>query len=150
MANWGEKLGRVTQAAISKSKEMAEVTRLNVEISTYTQSMKDLYTQVGEYVINEGLLTEDEEVSNKRKKIEILQANIHADTDKVNEIKNINICPNCGSEVPRSSKFCDRCGTEMNREIIENGTENENVCKNCGVSLAEGAVFCGNCGSRQE
>ena len=48
MAKWGEKFSRATQAAISKSKEMAEVTRLNVEISTYTQNMKELYTQVGE------------------------------------------------------------------------------------------------------
>ena len=44
MANWGEKFSRATQAAISKSKEMAEVTRLNVEISTcllYTSDAAD-------------------------------------------------------------------------------------------------------------
>ena len=86
MAKWGEKFSRATQAAISKSKEMAEVTRLNVEISTYTQNMKELYTQVGEYVIKEGLLPEDEEVANKRKEIETLQVSIQLDTDKVNEI----------------------------------------------------------------
>ena len=150
MANWGEKFSRATQAAISKSKEMAEVTRLNVEISTYTQNMKDLYTQIGEYVIKEGLLVEDAEGSGKRKEIEILQENIQSDTDKVNEIRNINICPNCGSEVSRSSKFCDRCGAEMNREVLMNTIGNENICKNCGAVLAEGAVFCGNCGSKQE
>ena len=136
MAKWGEKFSRATQAAISKSKEMAEVTRLNVEISTYTQNMKELYTQVGEYVIKEGLLPEDEEVANKRKEIETLQVSIQLDTDKVNEI--------------RSSKFCDRCGAEMNRDILLGITENENVCKNCGAPLVEGAVFCGNCGSKQE
>ncbi|EOS36876.1 hypothetical protein C804_00350 [Lachnospiraceae bacterium A4] len=143
MANWGEKFSRATQAAISKSKEMAEVTRLNVEISTYTQNMKDLYTQIGEYVIKEGLLVEDAEVSGKRKEIEILQENIQSDTDKVNEIRNINICPNCGSEVSRSR-------AEMNREVLMNTIGNENICKNCGAVLAEGAVFCGNCGSKQE
>ncbi len=150
MAKWGEKFSRATQAAISKSKEMAEVTRLNVEISTYTQNMKELYTQVGEYVIKEGLLPEDEEVANKRKEIETLQVSIQLDTDKVNEIRNINICSVCGSEVSRSSKFCDRCGAEMNRDILLGITENENVCKNCGALLVEGAVFCGNCGSKQE
>lgn len=150
MANWGEKFSRATQAAISKSKEMAEVTRLNVEISTYTQNMKDLYTRIGEYVIEKGLLAEDEEVSNKRKEIETLQANIQFDTEKVNEIRNINICSNCGSEVSRSSKFCDKCGAEINRELLGKTAENRNVCKNCGAQLAEGTVFCGNCGSKQE
>lgn len=150
MANWGEKFSRATQAAISKSKEMAEVTRLNVEISTYTQNIKELYTQIGEYVIEKGLLLENEDVSTKRKEIETLQSNIQSDTEKVNEIKNINICPNCGCEVSRSSKFCDRCGSEMNRKLLQSVTENGNTCKNCGAILAEGAVFCGNCGSKQE
>lgn len=150
MANWGEKFSKVTQAAISKSKEVAEVTRLNMETSTYTQRLKTLYSQVGEYIIENGLLEQDEKLLELRNEIFSIKAAISENAEKVNEIKNINICPNCGSEVLRNSRFCDKCGAEINREILETKTEAVNVCKNCGEPLIEEAVFCGNCGSKQE
>ena len=46
MASWSEKLNQMTQSAISKSKEVAGVAKLNVEISSLNQSVKNIYTEV--------------------------------------------------------------------------------------------------------
>ena len=59
MANWREKLNQAAQNTISKSKEVAGVAKLNVEISTLNQSMKNIYTEVGKYVLENGFLSED-------------------------------------------------------------------------------------------
>lgn len=150
MATWGEKFNKVTQNAISKSKEMAEVTKLNIEVGNLVQKKKDICQEIGEYVLGENLLLEDEHISSLRSKVEELDTMINTDKEKINDIKNINICPNCGAEVSRDSRFCDKCGTEIVRKTSEDTGKPAKVCPNCGQPLEDGALFCGNCGTRQD
>ena len=58
MAGWSEKFNKMTQTAISKSKEVTEVTRLNMEINSLNQSIKEIATKIGEYVLKYDLLRE--------------------------------------------------------------------------------------------
>lgn len=150
MANWTEKFNRVTQTAISKSKEMAEITRLNMEISNFTQSRKEIYMQIGEHVLKNDLLSEDEAIFDLKERVVEINTGIHSNEEKIKEIKNINICPDCGAEVSRSSRFCDKCGTEMLRMALEEPVGMERTCQNCGEILEGEAMFCGKCGCRQE
>ncbi len=46
-------------------------------------------------------------------------------------------CPNCGYFVLEGSKFCNECGTKIQRE---------RKCLRCGKILAENEKFCGECG----
>lgn len=149
MAGWSEKFNKMTQSAISKSKEMAEVTKLNMEISTLMQNLKEVQIQVGAYVLENGLLTEDEKIGEWAQKAASINVNIEANQVKVQDIRNINICSNCGAEVSRSSKFCDKCGNEMVRTALGTVTEGK-VCKVCGAPVEEGSAFCGNCGTKQD
>lgn len=113
MASWREKLNQAAQNTISKSKEMAGVAKLNVEIGSLNQSLKNVYTEVGKYVLENGLLSEDETVAQWVSKADEIKAEIEADTEKIKLLKNVNTCPGCGAEVPRTSKFCDKCGTPI-------------------------------------
>lgn len=147
MANWGEKLNKMTQSAITKSKEMAEVTRLNMEINTLQQNLKELYANVGEYVLTNAVAAGDSTIAEYAAQMTAIKQNIEVNEEKVKEIRNINICPNCGAEVSRTSKFCDKCGTEMVRVSLEPEVL---VCKNCGNPIDKDALFCGSCGAKQE
>lgn len=147
MANWGQKISKMTQSAITKSKEMAEVTRLNMEINTLEQNMKDVYTKIGEYVAESGLLEEDEAVKRYMEELNKIKEELEKNQEKIKDVRNINICSNCGAEVARTSKFCDMCGTEIIRISLE---AEQKVCKNCNMPIEDGALFCGNCGTKQE
>lgn len=113
MASWTEKLNQMTQNAISKSKEVAGVTKLNLEISTLNQNIKNIQTEVGAYVLENGLLKEDASVVEWASKVASLKAEIEANSEKIHDLKNVSICPGCGAEVSRTSKFCDKCGTAI-------------------------------------
>lgn len=113
MASWSEKLNQMTQSAISKSKEVAGVTKLNVEINTLNQNLKNIYTEVGRYVLEKGLLKEDESVAEWASKAAGLKADIEMNTSRIRDLKNVSICPGCGAEVPRTSKFCGKCGAAI-------------------------------------
>ena len=52
MASWSEKLNQMTQSAISKSKEVAGVAKLSLEVNNLNQSIKNIQTEVGAYVLD--------------------------------------------------------------------------------------------------
>ena len=60
---WGDKFNQLTKTAVSKSKEVAEITRLNMEISSSEQKMKELAAQIGMIVAGQSLLSDHEEIA---------------------------------------------------------------------------------------
>ena len=102
MAGWGEKFNKVTLSAISKGKEVAGITKLNMEISSLNQALKEAQAQVGAYVMEQELFAEDETVAQLCEKARKVQADIAADQEKLKALKNVQICPACGAEVPRT------------------------------------------------
>lgn len=170
MASWTEKLNQMTQSAISKSKEVAGVTKLNLEISSLNQNIKNIQTEIGAYVLENGLLKEDATVVEWAAKVAAYKAEIEADNEKICDLKNVSICPGCGAEVSRTSKFCDKCGTaiviksaepEKEDEVVvdtsysttEEAAETEETAEcSCGSQTEAAAEECGceDCGSGQE
>lgn len=149
MASWKESMSRMAQNAVMKSKEMAEITRLNVEISNTEQKVREIYVQLGEYLTQhpELLPLQDETVQGFHKSLLEAQESLAAAKQALLDVKNINICPGCGAEVSRSSKFCDRCGTAIDHSILENANK-ECTCPQCGAPVEASSLFCGNCGAK--
>lgn len=146
---WGDKFNQLTKSAVSKSKEMAEITRLNMDISNNEQKLKELAVQVGMSVVDRKLLLEDEQIAELAAQIETLRESIAKNQALIQEIRNINICANCGAEVSRTSKFCDKCGSPMDRSALETSAAGAvPVCPECGEQLEPGALFCTNCGTK--
>jgi len=48
-------------------------------------------------------------------------------------------CPECQHENRQEAKFCEECGTKLQR-----------VCPNCGEELRPQAKFCDECGTKVE
>lgn len=47
------------------------------------------------------------------------------------------VCPNCKAQLSADAKFCDRCGTRLDRK-----------CPNCGADVKQNSVFCSECGQK--
>ncbi len=149
MASWKENMSRLAQNAMMKSKEMAETTRLNVELSNTEQKIREIYCQLGEYLMQhrELLPMADETVQSLHASLLESQEKLEKVKQTLLDIKNTNICPGCGAEVSRSSKFCDRCGTAIDRSSLESA-EKGPVCPQCGSPVEASALFCENCGAK--
>ena len=49
-------------------------------------------------------------------------------------------CPQCGSQMPESAKFCFECGAPFEIKPLK--------CPACGTDLVAGAKFCPECGNK--
>lgn len=47
------------------------------------------------------------------------------------------LCPNCHTQIPGGSRFCNHCGTRLN-----------NKCPKCGADIIDGSAFCASCGEK--
>lgn len=149
MAGWKESVGRFAQSAVSKSKEVAEITRLNMEISNQEQRLRELHNQLGQFLVEHAELVPVDAADAQALLQEVAQVKAGIENSKATllEVRNVNICPGCGAEVARTSKFCPSCGAQMDRSVMERLAQTP-VCPNCGAELEAGAAFCGNCGSK--
>ena len=151
MASWKEKVGNFAQSAVAKSKEVAETTRLSVEISSLENKLKENWTKLGEYLLGnlELLPTDDEFVADIVAAVSELNAKIEQNRQQIAAIKNANVCPNCGADVGATSKFCASCGTAIERTPAQQPeAAPAPLCPDCGEPLAADAVFCVNCGKK--
>lgn len=62
----------------------------------------------------------------------------------------INTCPKCGERFPNYSKFCPKCGSELNINIEKEKIHASlmSFCHQCGVHISAGASFCPSCGCK--
>lgn len=150
-ADFTKKLSQTTQDASDKMKKMAEISRLNSEINSAEDRIRGICNEVGAYVVNNNLYTEDKMIADAHERIRAIREQTAANQAKVYELKGMVPCKKCGNMVSTSSRFCDKCGApvEVPTPVSQPQAPAGPVCVNCGAPLEPGAMFCGNCGTRQ-
>lgn len=53
-----------------------------------------------------------------------------------------NLCPSCGTPNPVGTNFCKECGTKLQTQ------PEPSACPACGAGVAPGTRFCGECGGK--
>ncbi len=149
-ADFTKKISQTTQDASDKMKKMAEISRLNSEINSAEDRIRQICNEVGAYVVNNNLYTEDKMIADAHERIRAIREQTAANQAKVYELKGMVPCKKCGNMVSTSSRFCDKCGAPVEVPVpAQPQAPAGPVCVNCGAPLEPGALFCGNCGTRQ-
>lgn len=144
----GGTISSKSKQVAQKAKDMAEISKLNGQIVTEEDKIKNAYLAIGKLYYDEcytdpqgAYVNEVEIIKNSNKTIEGLK-------DKVNQLKGIQSCPNCGAEVDINASFCTSCGNKL--EIVEltpiDTTKKQ--CPNCHQNVEDNDVFCIHCGTR--
>ena len=140
----GKTLSMAGQAAVQKTKDVTETTKLNMMISEEEKNIKNLYLQIGElYVSIHG--------NDYESGFSALMEAVKASQDKIDEcrrhiqdIKGQIPCEKCGALLPSEAAFCSSCGAAVVRQAIPSA--NHLVCSSCGAKYDKDACFCYVCG----
>lgn len=109
----GKKLSQAGQATVQKTKELADVAKLNSMISDEEKRINNAYTEIGKLYVE--LHESDNEEAFTALIESIRQANekIADLKNQAAEIKGIVKCDKCGAEVAKGSAFCGACGNPI-------------------------------------
>lgn len=115
----GKKLSATGQSAAQKTKELAEVTKLKSQVNDLNKSLNSYYQEIGKLYFEKTKDAPDAEFEGLYAQIAEAYEKLESTKAQIREIKGINICSNCGEEVPAGQKFCSKCGTEIIAEVPE-------------------------------
>lgn len=173
-----ESVANGAKSVSDSSKKMAEKSRIKKEMTQLESEINNNYFDIGKKYFDAHI---DDTASEYAENI----AKIKANSERLEQFKILlasldskQVCKNCGAELNKEQKFCDKCGSKVDPvevPIIEGFNDVPAVpetaeaapekapaetpaaepaapkhCTNCGEVLEEGAAFCDKCGTKVE
>ncbi len=151
--DFGKKISQASQSTLQKTKDMADVAKINMQISDEEKKMNDTYLQIGKLYMELHASDGEEAFKEMVQTIVDAQNKIKEFKGQIQEIKGVVRCEKCGAEVPKGAAFCSACGEKMPELVQEAAAQEaepvvEKKCANCGAVLGSGALFCSECGTK--
>ena len=115
------KVTEASKSALNKSKEILEVTKLNISIGDNEARVKKLLNDIGKIIYDaykDGEVL-SEEITDICIKIDESYDNIKKTKQKIAELRKIKICPDCKKENETDASYCSQCGYHFHEENIE-------------------------------
>lgn len=109
----GKKISSASQEAIAKTKDFADVAKLNSNISDEEHRITNAYTEIGKMYYESHLENFEECYGNQFSLIKDSMAKIEEYKQKIVDIKGVTKCPKCGAELTKDDVFCTACGTKV-------------------------------------
>lgn len=151
------KMKNLANAAGKKAEEVAEASKLKLQMVSLNGKISRAYEELGSMVYHAAKKNEPvgEEMDAVMEKIDGLLEELQGLESKVGELKKSQICPNCGAQCPSDAHFCSRCGMILQEESFEDGIdecEPECPCDEdcCCEDCCDGACECEGCEAEEE
>lgn len=151
----GNKISQTSQEAIKKTKEIADTTKLNSEISAEEKKINGIYHDIGQKYFELHSDSPEDEFAELIISIKNSMRRIEEAKEEIRKLKGKRKCSECSAEVEGEAPFCPMCGAKLpivEKPVVEETADEEPVekglCKSCGVELEEGALFCQSCGTK--
>ena len=145
----GKKISQTGQVAVQKTKQMADVAKLNSDISDEEKKLTNIYFQIGQLYVS---LHNNDPESDFEVLIDQLnetQTKIENLRQQIQDIKGVKRCATCGAEIPSNSTFCSSCGTAVIQPKAVDAADLIK-CANCGKMIEKSMKFCTFCGSKMD
>ena len=138
-----DRIINTSKTAVSKAKEVADITKLKTEIISEENRIKSLYAEIGKMFCEKEAGEIDPEYQPLLEKVAVSKAAIAEYKAEIQKIKGTCQCPECGAEAAADAQFCSACGAPMppKDHTVEKETLNEEGEK---TGSAEDGCGCGH------
>lgn len=109
----GKKLSQAGQATVQKTKELADVAKVNSMISDEEKRINQAYTEIGKLYFEHHANDSEEMFTALIQSIHEANGKIADLKNQAAEIKGVVKCEKCGAEVAKNAAFCGACGNPM-------------------------------------
>lgn len=141
-----KKISKTTQSAIKGTKDLADISRLNMQISDEQKLLSSFFMQIGKKYYELFSDSTDENFSSLCVSITESMTKITSLRNEIQAIKGIKKCPGCGAEISITTTFCGTCGYDTRKESAS--ADEPKKCPNCNKALDGNLTFCTDCGQK--
>lgn len=138
----GKKISQTGQGVVQKTKDTAEIIKLNGVISDEEKKLNNAYIQIGQLYAVKYQENAEEDFKALVEQVHTSLSEIENLKQQILDIKGVKRCNNCGAEIPVNATFCSGCGAK----VFQINMSNFNRCANCGNPVEKGLKFCTSCG----
>ncbi|MFQ9871661.1 MAG: hypothetical protein ACLRVT_01070 [Oscillospiraceae bacterium] len=117
MMDFFDKLGATittkSKDVVQKTKDIAEIVKLNGQIANEEDAVRNAYLQIGKWYLlsHEGELPC--EAAQWAQAIRQAQEKIERCQEQIFKLKGLQACPGCCAQVDADALYCPRCGTKL-------------------------------------
>ncbi len=104
---------RLSKNVADKGKDAIEITKLNSQIGSEKDKMRDTYVKIGEAIFMNFKNGNDQGFGETCVSLQEAESRIDDLKNKIIEIKGATKCPSCGEEVGKETVFCPKCGGKV-------------------------------------
>ena len=108
---FGEKLTSAGKDVARKTKELADTAKLNMQISSEEDNIKNKYVEIGKLYYELFSSSPDDKFSEFCNSITESKNKIESLKVQIMEIKGVTKCSKCGAEIAYTATFCSSCGS---------------------------------------
>lgn len=109
----GKKLSQAGQSAVQKTREMADIAKLNSAISDEEKRIDNGYLEIGKLYVSLHDAEHEADFDGLIAAIHESEGKIKDYQQQIKDIKGVVKCEKCGAEVSNNAAFCSSCGAPM-------------------------------------
>lgn len=141
----GRRASQATAKAVQKAQELSETTRLNTLISDEEKKIDNAYSQIGKLYVSLHRANPEEAFAGLVSSIAASEETIRRSRERIQDLRGVQRCTQCGAEIPIGVAFCSSCGNPAPRAEAPL-PEGSIQCEGCGSVIESGMRFCTVCG----
>lgn len=142
----GKAFTNAGQGAFQKTKEMADIAKFSSMLTEEEKKLNNVYFQIGKAYVQAHPEDYEEAFSVYFQSCNDIKKNIEDIRARIQQLKNVAECPDCGAEISADAVFCSVCGYHMPPKVVVI-PEGMVKCATCGAAVKKEMRFCTTCGA---
>ena len=125
--DFGKMISDFATTTVKKTKDLTETGKLKLQINSLKTDLDEQYKKLGRLFFEADGEMDRGDCPDAFYQIESLLQQIEELSGQVNELKNIAVCPNCGTKMELGVSYCSNCGAKMPMEAPDENDFSENA-----------------------
>ena len=119
-----EKLSKITKDVADSTHQQVEVMKMKSSIKKSETAIENAYKEIGKLFLDKAVSEIPEEYTEYMDDVRKAKAEISEWKEKIDHMKGMKFCKECGHKIKDNMNFCPSCGTKITELKASADTEN--------------------------